>query len=161
MPEVTLVLAPPDADEAFDTVDRAARRLAERSVGRVETRTAGGTTAYALQIEGVTVTYARVDDAVVVSTGPAGIADFVGDGPKLEDSDAFTAAAERVGLEGRTRGFAYVDLDGLIPLVEGLGGADALPAEGREVLETLDSFVLQASGDGPTAQLTGFLRVTG
>jgi len=95
-----------------------------------------------------------------VTTGPTGIADFLGDGPKLQDAASFTAAAERVGLGGRTRGFAYVDLDGVIPLVESHGGTGALPAEAREVLEALDSFVLQASGDGPTAQLSGFLRVT-
>jgi hypothetical protein len=161
MPEVTIVLAPPDPDDAFDTVDHAARRLAEQSGTRVETRTVGGVTTYALQVEGVTVSYARVDDSVAVTTGAAGIADLVGGGPKLEDSEAFTAAAERVGLEGRTRGFAYVDLDGLIPLVEGLGGAEALPAEGRDILEGLDSLVLQSSGDGPTTQLSGFLRVSG
>lgn len=160
VPEVTLVLAPPDPADAFDTVDGVARRLAQRSGGQVRARTGGAGTVYELQIEGVVVTYARVDDSVIVTTGPTGIADFLGDGPKLRDAASFTAAAERVGLGGRTRGFAYVDLDGVIPLVESHGGTGALPAEAREVLEALDSFVLQASGDGPTAQLSGFLRVT-
>ncbi len=160
MPEVTVVLAPPDADEAFDTVDGIARRLAEQSGGRVQERTGGPATLYELEVEGVTVTYARADDAVVVTTGRTGVADFVGDGPKLRDAPSFTTAAEQVGLGERTRGFAYVDIDGLIPLVEGLGGT-AVPPEAREVLTELDSFVLQASGDGPTAQLHGFLRVTG
>jgi hypothetical protein len=160
MPEVTVVLAPPDPEEAFDTVDGIARRLAAQSGGQVQERTDGTGTRYELRVQGVVVTYARVDDAVILTTGRSGIADFVGDGPKLEDAGSFTAAAERVGLGERTRGFAYVDLDGLIPLVEGLGGAGGLPAEARDVLGALDTFVLQASGDGPTAQLHGFLRVS-
>ena len=101
-----------------------------------------------------------VDDSVMVTTGPTGIADFLGDGPKLVDDDAFTNAADRVELGDRTRGFAYVDIDGLVPLVESLAGPDAVPAEARDVLGTLDSLILQGSGDGETTTLSGFLRVT-
>ena len=97
---------------------------------------------------------------VIVTTGPGGIADFLGDGPKLVDTDAFEAAAERVELGERTRGFAYVDIDGLIPLIESIAGPEALPAEARDVLQTLDSFILEGSGDGPTTELDGFVRVT-
>ena len=161
VPEVTLVLAPPDVDETFATVDTTVRRLAEQAGGQVRTRTDGGRTLNELRVEGLTVAYARLDDAVVVTTAPGGIADFVGDGAKLVDADAFTAAAESVELGERTRGFAYVDIDGLIPLVESLAGPDALPAEARDVLETLDSFILQGSGDGQTTTLSGFLRVAG
>ena len=160
VPEVTLVLAPPEAGKAFDTVDRAARSLSAELQTEVTTRTEDGRELHELRVEDVTVTYARLDDRVIVTTGPTGIADFLGDGPKLADASGFTTAAERVELGDRTRGFAYVDLDGLIPLVEGLAGPDALPAEARDVLETLDSFVLQASGEGPTTTLSGFLRVT-
>ena len=38
VPEVTLVLAPPDADEAFDTVDRVVRKLALQSGEKVRIR---------------------------------------------------------------------------------------------------------------------------
>lgn len=160
IPEVTLVLAPPDAEKAFETVDSAARSLAEQLETEVRTRTDGNLELHELRVEDVAVTYARLDDRVIVTTGPTGIADFLAEGPKLAAASGFTAAAERVGLGDRTRGFAYVDIDGLIPLVESLAGPDAVPAEAREVLETLDSFILQASGDGPTTTLDGFLRVT-
>jgi hypothetical protein len=160
LPEVTLVLAPPDVEKAFDDVDRVVRRLAEQTGEQVRTRTEGSLTVSELRLEGVSLAYARLDDAVIVTTGPTGIGDFLGDGPKLADADAFTTAAERVELGDRTRGFAYVDIDGLIPLVESLAGQEALPAEAREVLATLDSFILQGSGDGDTTTLSGFLRVT-
>ena len=161
VPEVTLVLAPPDAREAFDTVDRVARRVAEQTGEQVRTRTDGGLTVHELRAEGITVTYARLDDdRVIVTTGESGIADFLSDEPKLADADGFETAAERVELGERTRGFAYVDIDGVVPLVEGLTGQEAVPDEAREVLETLDSFILLASGDGPTTRLSGFLRVT-
>jgi len=160
-PEVTLVLAPPDADKAFDTVDHVVRKLALQSGEEVRTRTESGRTINELTVEGFTLAYEKLDDGkVIVTTGPGGIADFLGDGPKLVDSDAFRAAAERVDLGERTRGFAYVDIDGLVPLIESIAGPEALPAEARDVLKTLDSFILEGSGDGPTTELDGFVRVT-
>jgi hypothetical protein len=161
VPEVTLVLAPPDTDKAFDTVDRVVRKLARQSGEEVRTRTESGRAISELTVEGFTLAYEKLDDGmVIVTTGPGGIADFLGDGPKLVDSDAFQAASERVDLGERTRGFAYVDIDGLIPLIESIAGPEALPAEARNVLQTIDSFILEGSGDGPTTQLDGFVRVT-
>ena len=160
LPEVTVVLAPPDPAKTFDNVDRIARKLAVQSDAEIRTRTEGGLTLHELTIEGVSLTYARVDDSVMVTTGATGIADFLGDGPKLVDDAAFTNAADRVELGDRTRGFAYVDIDGLVPLVESLAGPEAVPAEARDVLSTLDSLILQGSGDGETTTLSGFLRVT-
>lgn len=160
VPEVTLVLAPPDTAKAFENVDRIARRLAQQAGEEVHTRTEGTLTVSELRVEGVSLTYAKLDDAVIVTTGPTGIADFLSDGAKLADAEPFTTAADRVELGDRTRGFAYVDIDGLIPLVESLIGPNAIPAEARDVLGAVDSFILQASGDGPTATLSGFLRVS-
>ena len=160
LPEVTVVLAPPDTSKAFETVDKVARSLAEQGGAGVQTRAEGALTLYELTAEGMTVTYARLDDSVIVTTGPSGIADFLGDGPKLVDDGAFTSAAERVELGDRTRGFAYVDIDGLVPLIESLAGPEAVPAEAKDVLGTLDSLILQGSGAGDTTTLSGFLRVT-
>jgi hypothetical protein len=160
VPEVTLALAPPDTAKAFETVDRVARRLAQQGGTEVRMRSDGGLTLYEVSAEGMTVAYARADDAVIVTTGPSGIADFLGDGPKLVDDGAFTTAAERVELGERTRGFAYVDIDGLIPFVESLAGPEAVPTGAKDALGALDSFILQGSGDGETTTLSGFLRVT-
>jgi hypothetical protein len=161
-PEITLVLAPPDVDGAFEDVDTIVRRLAKQAGTQVRSRAEGDLTVYELEAEGVRVAYTKVDaDAVLVTTGADAISEFRGDGPKLADSDAFTRAAEQVGLGERTRGFAYVDIDGLVPFVECFSGADdALPSEARDALAKLDSFVLQASGDGNVTRLQGFLRVS-
>ncbi len=161
MPEVTLVLAPPDVQKAFGTVDRVARRLAQEAGQQVRTRQDGALTVNELTVEGFQLSYARLEDAVIVTTGPEGIDEFLGDGPKLADADGFSAAAERVGLGDRTRGFAYVDIDGLIPFVESVAGSETVPPEARDVLTSLDSLILQADGEGTTTELHGFLRVSG
>ena len=77
-----------------------------------------------------------------------------------ESAPLETRVEERVELGDRTRGFAYFDIDGLVPFVESLAGPGAVPEEAKEVLGALDSFILQGSGDGKTTTLSGFLRVT-
>jgi hypothetical protein len=105
------------------------------------------------------VRYARVDDdTVIVTTGATGIRDFTGDGDKLDSSDAYGRAADAVGLGDRTGGFLYVDIDGLLPVVDGLAGG-ALSADDRKEIEKLDAFVLEASRGGETTTLTGFLQL--
>jgi hypothetical protein len=93
-----------------------------------------------------------------MTTGVTGIRDFAADGDKLDSSDAFERAADAVGLGDRTSGFLYVDVDGILPVVEGLAGG-SLGADDRAELEKLDAFVLEASRGGDTTTLTGFLRL--
>lgn len=162
MPEVTLVLSPPDADRAFATIDELVRKLAEEEGATVQTRHDGDLDVSEVETEGVILQYAMLDaDTVIVTTGPNGIRDFRSTGEKLTATDGYTRAAKRVGLTELTRGFLYVDIDGVIPLVESLAGPDALPPDAREVLGKLDSFILQADGDGSVTRLTGFVAVTG
>jgi hypothetical protein len=161
VPEVTLALRPPDAGDAFDTVDRLVRKLAAEMGEAVVAGTQDGSPVSELRTPDVTISYARLDDLVVVTTGGEALAELTGDGDKLADSKAFTSAAERAGLDGPTQGFLYVDVDGLIPFVEGLGGPDAVPAEVRDALTEIDAIVLQAEGDGETTLLQGFVRVPG
>jgi hypothetical protein len=105
------------------------------------------------------VRYARLDGGtVIMTTGVTGIRDFAADGDKLDSSDAFERAADAVGLGDRTSGFLYVDVDGLLPVVEGFAGG-SLGADDRAELEKLDAFVLEASRGGDTTTLTGFLRL--
>jgi hypothetical protein len=160
IPEVTLVLAPPDADEAWETVDRVVRSLARGVDATVETATEDGREVRRVQVEDFTLRYARLDeDTVIVTTGAGGIHAFAEDGPKLVSGDAYLRAADEVGLQERTSGFAYVDIDGLLPLVEGLAGEEQVPPDAREVVEALDSFILQSSADGDTTTVSGFLRL--
>jgi hypothetical protein len=158
-PEVTLVLAPPDPDKVWQTVDRLAHTIAAQSDTTVRTVNEDGREVSLVDANGATVRYARLDDdTVIVTTGVTGIRDFAGDGDKLGSSDAYKRAADAVGLGDRTGGFLYVDIDGLLPIVDGLAG-DALSAEDREAIQKLDAFVLEASRGGETTTLTGFLRL--
>ncbi len=158
-PEVTIVLAPPDPDKVWETLDGLAHTLAQQSGSTVRTVTEDGREVSLVQVDGVTVRYARLDgDTVIVTTGVTGIRDFAADGDKLDSSDAFERAADAVGLGDRTSGFLYVDVDGLLPVVEGFAGG-SLGADDRAELEKLDAFVLEASRGGDTTTLTGFLRL--
>ena len=158
-PEVTIALAPPDPDKVWETLDRLAHTLAQQSGSTVRTVTEDGREVSLVQVDGVTARYARLDgDTVILTTGVTGIRDFAADGDKLDSSDAFERAANAVGLGDRTGGFLYVDVDGLLPVVEGFAGG-SLGADDRAELENLDAFVLEASRGGDTTTLTGFLRL--
>jgi hypothetical protein len=160
LPEVTLVLAPPDPDEAWNTLDDLARKLAEQANASVTVRTEDGREVHRVTYDDLTVSFARLDsDTLIATTGSDGIRAFASDGPKLVDSDGYTRAAESVGTTpgDRTRGFVYVDLDGILPLLEATG--TDVPQEARDVLASLDSFVLQGTGEGDVAQVQGFLRL--
>ena len=158
-PEVTLVLAPPDPDKVWQTVDRLAHTFAEQSGTTVRTVEEDGRDVSLVDARGATVRYAQLDDdTVIVTTGVTGIRDFAGDGDKLDSSDAYRRAADAVGLGDRTGGFLYVDVDGLLPIVDGVAG-DALSADDREAIQKLDAFVLEAARGGETTTLTGFLRL--
>jgi hypothetical protein len=160
VPEITLALAPPNPVKTWETVDRILRKVAEQANAAVTTRTVDGVDVSALETEAATVSYARLDDdTIIVTTSSNGIARFRQEGPRLAESDAFTRAADRVGLGERTSGFLYLDIDGLIPFVEDLGGPGTVPADARDVLEKLDSLILLADGDGGTTRVSGFLRV--
>ncbi len=159
VPDVTLALAPPDPDKAWSTVDRLARKLAAEMQTAVTTTTENGIEVSKLVVEDVTIRYARLDaDTVVVTSGEDALALLAGDGPKLSDSDDFLRAAEDVGLEDRTKGFVYVDVDGMLPLIESLAG-ESIPADVRDGVRAVDSLVFQTTGDGDTTTVSGFVRV--
>jgi hypothetical protein len=162
LPEVTLVLAPPDADKTWATLNDLARRLAEQAKGTLTVRTEDGREVRRVALGDVSVSFARLDEkTLIVTAGADAIRTFASDGDKLVDSAAFTRAAGAVDMTpgGRTRGFVYVDVDGLLPLVEGASGGSEVPADVHDVLSSLDSVVLQGTGDGDVAQLQGFLRL--
>ena len=159
IPEVTLALTPPDPDEAWQTLNRLAQTFVDEAGATISTGTEAGVEVRRVTIDELTVRYARLDaDTLIVTTGADGITLFTRDGDKLVDEAAFTRAAEAVGLGERTRGLVYVDLDGLVPLIEDAVG-EGVPPDAADVLESLDAVVLQASGDGETTQVTGFLRL--
>ena len=135
------------------------RKLAETMDATVTIATENGIEVRRLSGDDVTISYARLDDGTLIATtGAEGIRLFTADGDKLVDADAYTRAAEDVGLEERTKGFVFLDVDGLLALIDDVSNA-AVPPEAREPIESLDSFILQASGDGDTTRVSGFLRL--
>lgn len=160
-PEVTLALDPPDPDKTWETLDRAVRKLADAMDTTVGTATENGIEVRRLSGDDVTVSYARLDDdTLIATTGAEGIRVFTSDDDKLVDTDAFTRAAEDVELEERTKGFVYVDVDGLLAMIDELSNT-AVPPDAREPIESLGTFILQASGEGDTTRVSGFVRVDG
>ena len=93
-----------------------------------------------------------------MTSGADALAILAGDGPKLAESEDFLRAAEDVGLEDRTKGFVYVDVDGMLPLIEDLAG-ESIPPDVRDGIAAMDSLVFQTSGDGDTTRVSGFVRV--
>lgn len=160
IPDVTVALAPPDPDETWATVDRVVRTLAKQANVAVATATENGLEVSRVVVEDVTVRYARLDaDTVVVTTGADALRDLAGGGPKLVDSAGYRRAAEDVGLEGRTRGFAYIDVDEFLPLVMGFSGTGDVPPDVQEGIDAVDSVIFQADGDGDTTHVRGFVRL--
>ena len=103
---------------------------------------------------------ARLDeDTVIVTTGAGGIRMFETRGLSSRRATHTCAPRRKVGLQERTSGFAYLDIDALIPVVEGLAGEEQVPRDVREVVEALDSFILQSSADGDTTTVSGFVRL--
>jgi len=159
LPDVTLALAPPDPQKTWSTVDRLVRKLATEMQATVSTTIENGLEVSMLDIEGVMIRYARLDaDTIVVTTSEVALTSLAGGGAKLVDSEGYRRAAQDVGLEERTKGFVYVDVDGMLPLIESLAG-ESVPAELREGFEAVDSLIFQTSGDGDTTRVTGFVRV--
>ncbi len=162
IPEVTLVLAPKDVDKAFTDVDGLVRNLAKGMDAEITEADQDGVTVFRVDAGTVNLQYARVDDAVIVTTGASGIRLYRGDGDKLADAEAFTRAAERVSLGDRTSGFVYVDVDGLVPLVEGLADTadQTLPDDVRKAIEAFDSVILTGtSAEGGSTTMSGFVAM--
>ena len=159
LPEVTLALAPSDPDKSWSTVDRLARKLAAEMHAPVTTTTENGIAVSKLVVEDLTIRYARLDaDTIVVTNGDDALALLAATDPKLVDSEGYRRAAEDVGLEGRTKGFVYVDVDGMLPLIESLAG-ESIPADVRDGVAAVDSLIFQTSGDGDSTRVSGFVRV--
>jgi hypothetical protein len=106
------------------------------------------------------LSYDAFDGLLVVSTSPDEIAALRGDGPRLDQDDAFEHAAEQAGLPDETTGFGYVDLQAVIPLFLGLAPATPLPAdEVNEYLEPLGGVVFWGGKSGGAQDFSVFVGI--
>ena len=161
IPEITLALETVD-DRPLRTVDRIMLRLTASSDTKLTTSQEDGITVKRVELQpGLALSYASFDRTLFLTTSAAGIRGFRSAGEKLTDTADFARAAEDVSLGEMTSGFAYLDVDGLLPLVQGLAGATGAKADlgGTEALEAFDSAALNASAEGGTIRFAGFVRV--
>lgn len=158
VPEVTLVLRPPDPSKTWETVDQLGRKLAEQAGTTVTVRMENGVEVRRVTSQGMTVSYARLpDDTIIASSGADGIRTFLADGPKLVDSEAYKRAADAVDMGEKTRGFLYVDVDGMLPLAEQEGAT--VPPDANDAISSVDSFILEATSAGDVTKVSGFVRL--
>jgi hypothetical protein len=162
IPEGTLVLEQTDAKQAV-TLEALFRGLARAAKAKLETTTEDGARVTRLTVGPVSVAYGAADGRLFVTTGRGGIAAFRGDGAKLVDAPAFTSATKNVGYAGSTSALVYADVDGLVPLLQGLaglaGGSTSGLDDATKALGALDSLALNVETDGIEAKLDGFLAV--
>jgi hypothetical protein len=164
IPEVTVVLAPPNLDDAYASVDTLVGKVAKAMDAEIKDLDQDGVAVRKLDVGAVNVSYAKLDDAVILTTGASGIRLFREGGDKLRSAEGFKRAAAKIGLGDRTSGFLYVDVDGLLPLVEGVADAadTTVPDGARDALKAFDSVILTAtSASDGVATLSGFLAMNG
>jgi hypothetical protein len=166
IPEVTLVLSPPDADKAVDTLDKllgvvgALSALGDGAGLQPTPATVGGLPVQRLPLgDELTLYYGAIEGRLVVTTAESGIADLVGGGARLTDDPVYREATQAAGLPAETSGFAYVNIADGIQLIERYAGGDLGNPEDVANLRSLGYLVAYVTGNGTTARFAGFLGV--
>jgi Protein of unknown function (DUF3352) len=162
IPEVTLVLEQTNPKQR-STLDTLFRALAKAANAQPTPATEDGVQVTKLALGPVSVSYGAADGLLFVSTGRGGIAAFRGDNAKLVEESSFKQAADRVAYAGSTSAFAYADVDGLVPLLQGLagltGGSTSGLDDATKALGAIDSLALNVTTEGMEAKLEGFLAI--
>lgn len=165
IPELTIVLEPADPAGARRALDAIWAKLAKSTGATVTPTTESGVRWQQLSTSGLTVAWGADGNRLVLTTAPQGYSAFKGDGERLVDAAGFKKIADDVGLGDATAGFAYVDVNGLAPLVRTLGtslgsGPDASVDKVVAALSGIDAVAVNATVDGTTVRFQGVLRVT-
>lgn len=142
LPEVTLVSQPADTQAAVDALDSVVTELKGVAAGA-----AGPLGAAAAKVQ---VFHALLGGELVVSTSQQGIDDFRSAGPKLAADPAFAGAQQASKMPEQTTGFAYVNLQAALPLVQGVAALAGV---------TLPP-IAQGAGTTPLRTLTAFANRT-
>jgi hypothetical protein len=156
LPSLTLVTHPPDPQAVI-----AALNAGLAAAGNAATGSSTGGFSLSSFLGGLQLFHSEVGDALVVSTSQEAIDAFSGGGSKLSGDATFQAARQASGMPDQTTGFAYVDLQNALPLVQEFaalsGGAGSTAIPDVSALHTLTAF-----GSGPSdgvEQFTVFLEV--
>ena len=162
VPEVTLVLAPEDAAAAVATLDKLAEQATSAGLGDVRSRTVDGVEVKELRAGPVTILYGGADGHVAVSTNVRGLGALTGDLESLRDDDRFRDALDAAGVEDADEVFAYVDIQQVVELADGLAGLaeENIPADVYENLEPLRTLVVWGDvSDANNSEGGAFLEI--
>jgi len=152
IPEITLAVKPKDVSGTKATFDALAAKLGGSGAGTL--------------IQGLKLTTAVVDGAVLISTSPTAASGIAASGTKLTGTDRFKTAAKEVGLGSTTSGFAFVDVHALAPLVKTALGAlgsttssSASTDKAFDALLSFDTVAATATPDGSRMRFAAVIRV--
>jgi Protein of unknown function (DUF3352) len=163
LPEFTLLLEAPNEKATLDKVRKAIAALTHTLAAQpchAFPREAG-VTLECVDLEGIEVLSGSFDNKVVVTTGKGAVAKLRSDSPRLSEDEGFKSARDAAGLPDESTGFVWLDIEDGIPMVLGLASASggSIPAEIRENLEPLGSFLAWADRDGRSGSFTAFLQI--
>ena len=163
LPEVTLLIEAPNEQEALKRVNAAVIALTKNAPAQPchAPEEEAGVHVDCVGFAKVELRSAAFDEKVVVTTGHGAIAELRSDGDKLADDEGFEDARDAAGMPAESAGFLWLDLEDGIPLVLGLAAVTgaSIPAETRENLEPLGSFLAWAESDGRSGSFTAFLQI--
>ena len=161
IPELTLVLEPKNAAAALATIEKLMEHLAASSGGKVESGTQDGHPVKTVELGNFAIHYGAVNGKVLLTSGLNGIADFGTSGDRFPDSADFKEAKDAAGMPDSTRGFAYIDVKDVLPLLEGLAAlsAKSLPSDVTENLRPLRSFLAWSEGGSDARTYHAFLEI--
>lgn len=163
IPEVTLLIEAPNEQEALKKVNAAVAALTKDVPAQPchAPEEEAGVHVDCVGLEEFELRTAAFDGKVVVTIGQGAIAKLRDDGDKLADDEGFEDAQDAAGMPAETVGFMWLDLEDGIPMVLGLANAsgESIPAEIRENLEPLGSFLAWADSDGRSGSFTAFLQI--
>src|SRR5215213_794962 len=159
--ELTLLLAPPDAQATKGQLDLLAATLGE---GNARQTTIADVEATVVDVDEYSIVYAAFDDRLAVSTSPDGIRALREEDARLVDEDRYRAALDAAGVPDDEHVVAYADLHELIPHFEDLVASHAVvpvvPTPSRET-EPLRSLVASTRTDGDETTARLFLEIRG
>ena len=163
IPEVTLLIEAPNEQDTLQRVDTAITTLTKSLTAQPchAPKQEAGVEVECVGLEEVELRWAAFDQMVMVTIGQGAVAELRSDGDKLADDEGFNDAREAADMPSESVGFMWLDLEDGIPMVLGLATASggAIPAEIRENLEPLGSFLAWADSDGRSGSFTAFLQI--
>lgn len=157
IPEVTLLLAPPDAAGAKAQLDLLTTTLPVIGAASRHETAIADVQATVLDLGRFVLVYAAFDGRLVITTLPDGIRDLREPGDKLVDDDEYKDAIGAAGVGDDEHVVAYADLEETFRLFEQLaasGGDEPSPSTTRN-LRPLRSLVasVRDNGDDTTVRL--------